>query len=235
MIATLPYPGFAVQISMRDTTFHVPDTLVIGILVDSIPATPGVLSYQFVLRFDPTVLAGVSAEAAGTLSEPFGDPASSGDTYPGRLRVAGAGTHAITGTGVLVNVLLRPVSSAGGESVLQFDSVLLNEGNPEATYADTLAHVVVIGSSSAASTHAQIRQSLIGIAPNPARSFVVFTLPNFPAQRNVRIWNVLGQQVMLIPAHEALVTVRTGQLPGGNYFVTLDGQPEWSARFQVIK
>jgi hypothetical protein len=225
----------SVQLSMRDTSFLASDTLHVSIYADSIPAVSGLLSYQLTLSFDPQVLIAVGANSLSTLTEPFGDPYSSDGTIPGELRVATAGTHPVSGTGVLVTVLLRAATTTGGACNLRLDSILLNEGSPEATYNDPLAHIVVLGTSKVPPLRSENTVAAIAVAPNPAREFITLSFPLSIRVSKVRVWNILGREVMSVSFAGNRLVMPIQGLSNGTYILTAEGIPHWSSRFVVIQ
>lgn len=225
----------AVELTMRDTTFHVPDTLHIVILADSIPESQGVLSYQFVIQFDSTVLVGVGGDAEGTITAPFGDPFTSGDSFAGELRVAAAGIQPVWGSGPFVTVLLRAASDSGGVTTIRFESALLNEGSPPVTYPDPLATITVLGPSAVEPRTLPSRVNVLTVSPNPSRGQITLALPsgNYPMQ--VRLWNVLGQQIATSYTSNTRAELNLARFPDGIYFITIDQRPELIARFYLLR
>jgi len=100
----------------------------------------GVFSYFLDLRFDSDVLEYVDTDA-GTLTGGWGNPIV--NAQQGHLRVAGAGTSALEGSGSLVVLYFRISDSAigGQRSLIHFDSAELNEG----VSVDTVDGEVVVG------------------------------------------------------------------------------------------
>jgi hypothetical protein len=231
----IPQPCRGVQLSMRDTTFSAAETLYVALTADFIPADPGLFAYQFTLTFNPQVLTGIGASANGTLTQPFGDPFTSGNTIPGELRVAAAGTHAVSGSGALVTLLLGAASPQSGQTAVQLTSVLLNEGSPPAYYAVPLATISVAGIGAALSPHPRAAANVIQVYPNPAREQLQLSLPSTQVSNTVRIWNLLGRQVMDIRSGGRTLSISLKALPNGTYFVTVDHQQGWFARFQISK
>lgn len=234
-LAVLAQHALAVELTMRDTTFHAPDTLRIAILADSIPESQGVLSYQFVIQFDSTVLVGVGGDAEGTITAPFGDPFTSGDSFAGELRVAAAGIQPVWGSGSFVTVLLRAASDTGGVTTIRFESALLNEGSPPVTYPDPLATVTVLGPSAVEPRMLPSRVNMLTVSPNPSRGQITLALPsgNYPLQ--ARLWNVLGQQIATSNASSSRAVLNLAHFPDGIYFVTIDQRPELIARFYLLR
>jgi hypothetical protein len=234
----LPLVSPAVELSMRDTTFDANDTLCIAVLADTIAPADTVLAYQFVLTFDSLVLTGAGAVSAGTIGEPFGDPFTSRDAFPGELRVAAAGTHPISGSGPLVTLLLRATVNRDRMTILQFGSgsVLFNEGRPAVTYADTLARVTVLEHTGVGSGRFDLPSvTNITVSPNPARDRITLRLPRQVSRGEVRLWNILGQNVGIFAMNGLQQDIALVELPPGLYFLTVDRKPEWLAKVFVIK
>jgi len=234
-LAVLVLRAEAVELSMRDTTFNALDTLRVDIGVDSIAESQNVLSYQFVLLFDSAVLAGVGGDAAGTITEPFGDPFTSGDIYPGELRLAAAGIQPVSGSGPFVTLLLRAVSELGGVSIIRFDSALLNEGDPPVTYSDTLARITATPPNSVGPRGSPHSLPVISVVPNPARDHIALHFPSRYMTGQVTLWNVLGQKMGVYSAEGQRLEISLGVFPAGTYFATFDKQPGWSNRILLIK
>jgi len=87
------------------------------------------LSYQFTVSFDPTKVNLTGVDIAGTLSSAFSAPVVNTSTA-GKLKVAAAGSAALTGSGILIK-LVGTVVAAGG-STISFDAFQYNEGTPAA-------------------------------------------------------------------------------------------------------
>lgn len=225
----------AVMISMRDTTFSATDSLSIELSVDSIPPIPGILSYQFVFTFDSSVLTGVSARASGTLSEPFGDPFNSGGLFPGELHLAAAGIHTISGSGPFVTLILYAVENSTATSAIRCQMALLNEGNPPVVYADTLCIVQAIGQSTAVGPKPlRIDQNLITLSPNPSKGDLTISSSSRPMDTNVRVWNILGQQVLVLQMKSATLRLQLDNLSNGIYLVTFDALPDIKQRIILL-
>jgi len=100
----------------------------------------GVFSYFFDLRFDSAVLESTGIDA-GTLTVGWGTPVVNAE--PNRLRVAGAGTSALEGSGSIVVLYFRISDAAIGaqRSLLHLKSAELDDGLP----VETVDGEVVIG------------------------------------------------------------------------------------------
>ncbi len=112
--------------------FTLPDTTVGGGGEISIPVTTqdltgaGVLSYDFTVEFDPTVVTITDVDADGTISE---DMTINSTTTANSIRVVAASGSALSGSGVVLN-LTGTASGDEGETDLTFTSFTLNEGDP---------------------------------------------------------------------------------------------------------
>lgn len=98
-------------------------------------APSGVKSYQADLAFDPNIVAYVSVETAGTLSD--GRLVVGNSPQPGRLLLAAAGTSPLGDHGTLVNVVfaISPGAVNGTRSPVGFNSFLWGEGIAETSLA----------------------------------------------------------------------------------------------------
>lgn len=109
--------------------------LIVPVTISGV-ANEGVVSYEFDLRYDPSVL------------RPAVDPldtkatSSRGLTYvtnaqePGLLRVVMYGALPIQEDGVLVNLKFEVVGAPGSVSPLTFERIIFNEGSPSVTTAN---------------------------------------------------------------------------------------------------
>ncbi len=88
----------------------------------------GVVSYQFDLTYDPTVLTPSenAAVLAGSLSQSM--IATVNAETPGRLKVVVFGTLPMNGEGVLLNLRFTAIGAVGTSSDLTWDGLMLNEG-----------------------------------------------------------------------------------------------------------
>ena len=109
--------------------------IVISISADGV-ADKGIISYEFELRYDPSVMipSADPVDLAGTLSR--GLSFAVNDKEPGILRVAVYGPTPINGDGVLLNLRFTAIGSADLASPLTFKRIMFNEGDPQVTVAD---------------------------------------------------------------------------------------------------
>ena len=99
-------------------------------------ANKGIISYEFDLRYDPSVLQPQAnpVEIAGTVSR--GLSVVSNATEPGLLRVVMYGPTPLDGTGVLLNLRFTAIGAPGSVSPLTWERFMLNEGDPRVTAVD---------------------------------------------------------------------------------------------------
>ncbi len=88
-----------------------------------------VISYEFNLRYDPSVIQPFAkpVEVKGTVSR--GLTAVANATEPGLLRVVVYGAMPIDEDGVLLNLRFTAVEKTGSVSPLTFERIVFNEGD----------------------------------------------------------------------------------------------------------
>jgi len=98
-------------------------------------AINGVISFEFDLKYDPTVLQPQKSpvDLEGTISQ--GLKAVVNPAIPGRLRVVVYGPMPISGDGVLLNLRFTAVGAPGSVSPLSFERIMFNEGEPRVVTA----------------------------------------------------------------------------------------------------
>ena len=92
-----------------------------------------VTSYQFDLRYDPSVLVPDVTPVDVTASSSAGYAFEANASEPGLLRVAAYGVNSIASNGTLANLRFSIVGPARSRSDLVLEKAMLNEGNPRAT------------------------------------------------------------------------------------------------------
>lgn len=99
-------------------------------------AEKGIISYQFDLRYDPSVLEPQAnpVDLAGTVSSRLSVVTNAAE--PGLLRVAVYGAVPMDANGVLLNLRFTPIGAAGAVSPLTWEKFMLNEGDPMLTASD---------------------------------------------------------------------------------------------------
>ena len=99
-------------------------------------ANKGIISYEFDLRYDPSVIQPQAnpVDLAGTVSR--GLTAVANAVEPGLLRVVMYGPMPIDGNGVLLNLRFQAVGAHGSVSPLTWERIMFNEGDPGTTTTD---------------------------------------------------------------------------------------------------
>lgn len=108
------------------TAFVGQEDVLIPITVDALSGADDVISFEFNVSYDPTVLDITGGSTTGTLSEGFS--VESFDVSAGEIRIVAAGTEAIEGEGTLINLVADPINP--GTSDLTLSNVVFNEGTP---------------------------------------------------------------------------------------------------------
>ncbi len=100
-----------------------------------------IVSYEFDLRYDPSVLQPLPdpVDVAGTVSR--GLSVVTNATEPGLLRVVVYGAMPIDDNGVLLNLRFTTVGASGSVSPLTWERIMFNEGDPRTTVTDGLVEV----------------------------------------------------------------------------------------------
>ena len=99
-------------------------------------ADKGVISYEFDLRYDPSVIQPQAnpVDLNATISR--GLSAVTNAETPGLLRVTVFGPMPIDADGVLMNLKFSTVGKPGAVSPLTWERIMLNEGDPQVNSAD---------------------------------------------------------------------------------------------------
>ncbi len=103
--------------------------IVIPVTVKGV-ADKGVVSYEFVLRYDPKVIQplGDAVELSGTVSRGLSFAANTAE--PGILRVAVYGAMPIDSNGILLDLKFTVVGESGSVSPLTWERIMFNDGEP---------------------------------------------------------------------------------------------------------
>ena len=96
----------------------------------------GIISYEFDLRYDPTVIQPQAEPVgvAGTVSRGLSFAVNAKE--PGLFRVAVYGPVAIAENGVMMNLKFTAVGAPGSVSPITWERLVFNEGDPGVTAAD---------------------------------------------------------------------------------------------------
>ena len=94
-------------------------------------ANKGIISYEFNLRYDPTIIQPLDdpIDIAGTVSRSLSFVANASE--PGILRVAVYGPMPISENGILLNLRFKAVGKAGSVSSLIWEKIMFNDGEPQ--------------------------------------------------------------------------------------------------------
>jgi Cohesin domain/Carboxypeptidase regulatory-like domain/Dockerin type I domain len=99
-------------------------------------ANKGIISYEFDLRYDPSVIQPQvdPVDLAGTVSR--GLSVVTNATQPGLLKVAVYGTAPLNSNGLLLNMRFNAVGAPGMISPLTWERFMFNEGDPGTVSSD---------------------------------------------------------------------------------------------------
>jgi len=128
-------PVRSIEIALPRLVTPVENDVVIPIVVQG-AADKEIISYQFDLNYDPSVIQPqeIAIDTVGTASKDL--TAIANPTHPGVLRVVMYGALPIDGNGVLMILRFTAVGAPGSVSTLTWQNVIFNEGDPTATAAD---------------------------------------------------------------------------------------------------
>lgn len=90
----------------------------------------GIVSYQFDLNYDPSVLRAqpIAVDVSGALSN--GMSVTVNSETPGLLKVVVFGAVPLNGEGLLLNLKFTAIGELGSASTITLQNLMLNEGNP---------------------------------------------------------------------------------------------------------
>ncbi len=128
-------PERNIAVELPNVSIDVGKEIVVPVNVQEV-AGKGVVSYEFDLKYDPTVMQPLynSVEVAGTVSR--GLSVVTNASEPGLLRVVLYGAFPIDQDGVLMNLRFTAIGEAGSVSPITFERIMFNEGEPRVTVAD---------------------------------------------------------------------------------------------------
>ena len=125
--------GPIVIVSVPDTTFGAPgDTIAIPVNTEDLTGL-GVLSAEFTLSYDYTIIAGIDVDTSGTLLAGT-DWVCDYNVIQGQISVEMAGADTLAGSGTLINLIfvVSPDAVPEQESMLHFYNFMFNQGAPAA-------------------------------------------------------------------------------------------------------
>jgi hypothetical protein len=118
-----------VSVSLPHIVARAGTTRTIDVMVGTLPKALSVISYQFNLSYDPSVILVIGSTMRGTISERAKVPVVEFST-PGVVKVAVATDSALTGSGALISFTVDML--APGTSALTLSEFKFNEGYPSA-------------------------------------------------------------------------------------------------------
>jgi hypothetical protein len=120
----------------RDTSGFVDNFIDIPIYANSTFTGKGVIAYSLQFSFSSSILSPQGVVTAGTITSQFGTP-SVNNNVSGQITIAGAGSSALTGTGIFIFLRFKILASGGtGISSTGSASNYFNEGEPVLTYTN---------------------------------------------------------------------------------------------------
>ncbi len=128
-----PERGVAVELPQMVTSTY--KEIIVPVNVQG-ATNKGIISYEFDLRYDPSVLQPLAdpVDVAGTASR--GLSVVTNATEPGLLRVVVYGAMPIDENGLLLNLRFTAVGKSGSVSLLSFERIMFNEGEPGVSVTD---------------------------------------------------------------------------------------------------
>lgn len=101
-------------------------------------ANKGIISYEFDLRYDPSVIqpSATLVDVIGTVSRGLFVVAHENAEQPGLLRVIAYGPIPIDEDGLLLNLNFKAVGRGGSASALWFERIMFNEGEPRVSVSE---------------------------------------------------------------------------------------------------
>ena len=128
-----PEPSTAVKLPLIETPTD--GEIIVPVTVQSV-ANKGIISYEFELRYDPSVIQPEvnPVDTDGTVSSRLSVAANTEE--PGLLRVAVYGPLPISSNGVLLNLKFTAIGAPGAVSPLVWERIMFNEGSPRVRTAD---------------------------------------------------------------------------------------------------
>jgi hypothetical protein len=97
------------------------------IMVDDLTGR-AIISYDFNVTYDPSILSAPVVSNAGTLSS--GMEITVNPNTPGLLKISGFQANHLTGAGVLLNIAFTAIGPIGSGSDVSFSTFAFNEGDP---------------------------------------------------------------------------------------------------------
>ena len=130
-----------IRIAFYDTTIVGGTQFDYPIYVDSSLTGSEVTAYQMEFTFNTSIFTFVSVRSAGSMTSTWGDP-DYNIISPGKIRIAGAGSAPLNGTGkLLILRFAAGVFTYNNSGYFTFQSTLLNQGSPSTNKRDGYVYV----------------------------------------------------------------------------------------------
>lgn len=128
-----PESGITVNLPRLEATID--DEIILPVVVKDV-ANKGIISYEFDLRYDPTVLQPVHdpIDVVDTVSRGLSFVANADE--PGILRVAVYGPMPISENGILLNLKFKAIGELGSVSPFIWEKIMFNDGEPRTAAAN---------------------------------------------------------------------------------------------------
>lgn len=196
-------PASAVDTARVNQLFNIPIT------TEDITGK-GVLSYQFGVTFDPSIIKIVDLSMTNTLSAGITNYVLD-TTQAGKVIAAVSGTSTLTGSGVLVNLVARAIKA--GPTDLKFINFQYNEGSPAVGAIDGGIVVTKISTKPGVPGQFGLDQNY----PNPFNpsTKISFSLPK-ESDVTLEVFNILGMKVRTL--------IAGSRMNASNYSVEWDGK-----------
>jgi len=187
-------PSLALKVSDVTTAAAVGGTFVIPVTVEAVTGL-NVISYQFTASYDNTKINITGASVAGTISSGMNAPVVNTLTA-GQIRIAVAGTTALTGVGTLIN--LNATVVATGASAVTLSALQFNEGTPAVA---GVSGTITVGSNLKPSITKKMADTTVAenqalsftyLATDPEAGPVTFTSAGLPSGATLSTAGVLA-------------------------------------------
>lgn len=122
-----------------DLTVTPGSTIEVPIMIGDISSFD-ITSYEFGLTYNPDIVTAVGTANGGTISA--GYLIVTNLENPGYIRVVSAGANPLTGSGTLILLKFVASSTTLGTTDLSFDSLIFNEGQPEAQTTSGMLSII---------------------------------------------------------------------------------------------
>lgn len=128
-------PAEGILVSLPDTVGGAGEVLDIPITIEDI-SDQNILSLTIVVETETAVLTPTGVVTTGSLLAQWGAPTSNIDG--GEISLTAAGAEPLAGAGILVFIRyqVNPLALVGASSVMDFTSIVFNEGDPAANASD---------------------------------------------------------------------------------------------------